>query len=221
MVQNIGKIATGAGAALVILSVVSIPRIAVSAEYARRIAIAPFANLTGQEEIKPVVSVLPRLLSTRLMALAGAEVVLLPPGEKSAEEGARDARAVFLLHGTVSKLGKGYSIDTTVTDLSSGKSAGAFFAAAASEDDIIPQLGVMSGEIVDKVFGVRPPAPVAAAAPAPAAQAATASRPSPVLGPAPPAPAGSPGRPRPLDRELRGRPSAPRPDSPTGGSPRR
>jgi hypothetical protein len=76
----------------------------------------------------------------------------------------------------VSKLGKGYSIDTTVTDLETGKPAGAFFAAASTEDDIIAQLGVLSGEISEKLFGVQgairataPPAPGAASpAPAPA-----------------------------------------------------
>jgi hypothetical protein len=75
----------------------------------------------------------------------------------------------------VSKLGKGYSVDTTVTDLETGAPAGAFFAVAATEDDIIAQLGVLSGEIAEKLFGVQgairataPPAP-AAASPAPAA----------------------------------------------------
>ncbi len=184
MAQNVRKIAIGAGAALLVLSILATLRTASSAEYPRRIAIAPFANLTAQEETRPVVSVLPRLLSTRLMALAGAEVVLLPPGDKSPEEAAKEARAPLLLQGTVSKLGKGYSIDTTVTDLSSGKSAGAFFAAASTEDDIIPQLGVMAGEISEKVFGVRLPAPVAAPQPPPGRPA-----PGPATGPAPPAPA--------------------------------
>jgi len=107
MAQNVRKIATGAGAALLILSVLSAPRIASSAEYPRRIAIVPFVNLTGQDEIKPVVSVLPRPLSTRLMALAGAETTLLPAGEKGPEEAAKEAKVPLLLQGTVSKLGRG------------------------------------------------------------------------------------------------------------------
>ncbi|MGZ8447586.1 MAG: hypothetical protein ACXWWM_07380, partial [Candidatus Deferrimicrobiaceae bacterium] len=45
-----------------------------AAEYPRRIAIAPFAVLGPQEEIRQTVDILPRLLSSRLMALAGAEV---------------------------------------------------------------------------------------------------------------------------------------------------
>ncbi len=183
MAKDVRKIATGAGAALLILSVLSAPRIASSAEFPRRIAIAPFVNLTGQDEIKPVVSVLPRLFSTRLMALAGAETILLPAGEKGPEEAAKEAKVPLLLQGTVSKLGKGYSIDTTVTDLSTGIPAGAFFASAATEDEIIPQIGAMAGEISEKVFGVRPPAPVAAPQPPArpvAGQAAGLAPPAPI-----------------------------------------
>jgi len=109
------------------------------------------------------------------MALAGADVVLLPAGGKVPGEQAREAKVPLLLQGTVSKLGKGYSVDTTVTDLETGTPAGAFFAVAATEDDIIAQLGVLSGEIAEKLFGVQgairataPPAPVAFS-PAPAA----------------------------------------------------
>jgi len=100
------------------------------------------------------------------MALAGADVVLLPAGGIAPAAAAKEAKVPLLLQGTVSKLGKGYSIDTTVTDLETGKTAGAFFAAAATEDDIIAQLGVLSGEIAEKMFGVQgairtmvPPAP--------------------------------------------------------------
>ncbi|HEY7585627.1 MAG TPA: hypothetical protein VH866_03860, partial [Candidatus Deferrimicrobiaceae bacterium] len=63
---------------------------AASADYPRRVAIAPFASL-AKEDIQQTVSVLPRLLSSRLMALAGAEVTLLPAGEKSAAASAREA----------------------------------------------------------------------------------------------------------------------------------
>jgi hypothetical protein len=140
-----------------------------AAAYDRRIAIAPFEALT-KENIGSTVSVLPRLLASRLMALAGADVVLLPAGAPPVEK-AREAKALLLLQGTVSKLGKGYSIDASVTELETGKVAGAFFAAAATEDDIIAQMGILSGEIAAKLFGVQgasravaPPAPVAAPA---------------------------------------------------------
>ena len=150
-----------------------------AAGYSRRIAIAPFASLT-KEDIGTTVSVLPRLLASRLMALAGADVVLLPAGGKAPEEAAREAKVPLLLQGTVSKLGKGYSVDTTVIDLETGRTAGAFFAVAATEDDIISQLGVLSGEIAEKLFGVQgairvvpppAPAPLAIPAPVPAASA--------------------------------------------------
>jgi hypothetical protein len=89
-----------------------------------------------------------------------------------------------------------------VTDLSTGKSAGAFFTAAATEDDIIPQLGVLSGEIAEKLFDVQgavravspapPPAAPAPTLPVPLAVGATPSAPSPQAAPAaaasPPAP---------------------------------
>ncbi|MDO8738526.1 hypothetical protein [Candidatus Deferrimicrobium sp.] len=160
------------GAALLLSCVLSFPVPASAAGYSRRIAIAPFASLT-KEDIGATVSVLPRLLASRLMALAGADVVLLPAGGMGPEAAAREAKVPLLLQGTVSKLGKGYSVDTTVTDLETGKPAGAFFAVAATEDDIIAQLGVLSGEIAEKLFGVQgairatsPPAAVAAS-PAP------------------------------------------------------
>ncbi|MBM2828328.1 MAG: hypothetical protein HW408_860, partial [Actinobacteria bacterium] len=92
----------------------------VAAEYPRRVAIAPFVSL-AKEEIQQTVSLLPRLLMSRLMALAGAEVVLLPAGEKPPVGQARDAGMPLVLQGTVAKLGKGYSIDVTATEVESGK----------------------------------------------------------------------------------------------------
>jgi hypothetical protein len=162
------------GAVLLLSCILTSTLPASAAGYSRRIAIAPFASLT-KEDIGATVSVLPRLLASRLMALAGADVVLLPAGGKAPEEAAKEAKVPLLLQGTVSKLGKGYSVDTTVIDLETGKPAGAFFAAAATEDDIISQLGVLSGEIAEKLFGVQgairavpPPAPAPLAIPAPA-----------------------------------------------------
>jgi hypothetical protein len=137
------------------------------AEYPRRIAIAPFASL-AKEDIQQTVSVLPRLLSSRLMALAGAEVLLLPAGEKSVEDAAKGAGLSLLLKGSVAKLGTGYSIDVTVTEVATGKIAGAFFASAATEDEIIPRLGELATEISEKMFGVK--AVARAHAPPPAAQ---------------------------------------------------
>lgn len=166
---------------------------AVSADYPRRVAIAPFASL-AKEDIQQTVSVLPRLLSSRLMALAGAEVTLLPAGEKSPAASAREANIPLLLQGTVAKLGKGYSIDVTALDLATGKTANAFFAAANTEDEIIPRLGDLAAEISEKLFGVKavartyapppaalPPAPYPAVPPAVAT--AGGGSPVPVLAP--------------------------------------
>jgi len=160
------------GAVLLLSCILTFSPPASAAGYARRIAIAPFASLAN-EDIGATVSLLPRLLASRLMALAGADVVLLPAGGKVPGEQAREAKVPLLLQGTVSKLGKGYSVDTTVTDLETGTPAGAFFAVAATEDDIIAQLGVLSGEIAEKLFGVQgairavpPPAPAPLAVPA-------------------------------------------------------
>jgi YD repeat-containing protein len=181
------------GAVLFVSSVLVFPVPASAAGDSRRIAIAPFASLT-KEDIGGTVSVLPRLLASRLMALAGADVVLLPAGA-SPEAAAREAKAPLLLQGTVSKLGKGYSVDTTVTDLETGRPAGAFFAVAATEDDIIAQLGLLSGEIAGKLFGVQGafrgvpspvPAPPAASAPAPAPNLPAASAAAPAPAPAAP-----------------------------------
>lgn len=184
------------GAVLLLSCVLASPVPASAAGYSRRIAIAPFVSLT-KEDIGPTVSVLPRLLASRLMALAGADVVLLPAGGKDPEAAAKEAKVPLLLQGTVSKLGKGYSVDTIATDLGTGKPAGAFFAVAATEDDIIAQLGALSGEIAEKLFGVQgavrataPPAPVAAT-PAPAAIPTPSGIPS-IGGPALAAPLASP-----------------------------
>ncbi len=189
MAQTVRKIALGAAVALLVLTVLPAPPAAMSADYPRRVAVAPFVNLTGQDEIKQVVAILPRLLSTRLMALAGTETLLLPPGEKAFAETAKEAKFPLLMEGTVSKLGKGYSIDTTVTDLSTGKPAGAFFASAATEDEIIPQVGVLAADVTEKLFGVKTARPQTAPAPAPAA----ASPPSQTAAAAPPVPAPGPG----------------------------
>ena len=170
------------GAVLLLSCVPASPVPSSAAGYTRRIAIAPFESLT-KEDIGATVSVLPRLLASRLMALAGADVVLLPAGGKAPEAAAREAKVPLLLRGTVSKLGKGYSVDTTVTDLDTGRTAGAYFAVAATEDDIIAQLGVLSGEISEKLFGVQ--GAIRATAP----QAPLAVSPAP---PAFPAPSGIP-----------------------------
>ncbi|MBE0605117.1 MAG: VCBS repeat-containing protein [Deltaproteobacteria bacterium] len=165
------------GAILLVSCVLASPVPAEAAGYSRRIAIAPFTSLT-KEDIGGTVSVLPRLLASRLMALAGADVLLLPAGGKSPAEAAREAKYPLLLQGTVAKLGKGYSIDAAVTDLSTGGSAGAFFTAAATEDDIISQLGLLSGEIAEKLFDVQ--GAIRAVTPAPPAAAPASILPVPV-----------------------------------------
>jgi hypothetical protein len=173
----------------------AISSVAWAAEYPRRIAIAPFTILGPQEQIRQTVDILPRLLSSRLMALAGAEVLLLPAGEKSPDEAAKRSGLPLLLKGSVAKLGTGYSIDVTVTEPATGRMAGAFFASAATEDEIIFRLGDLAAEISEKLFGVKaavrayPPPPQAAAPGAsPAGPQAAAMPPPPVPQPAPPAP---------------------------------
>ena len=76
-------------AALLLSCVLASPVPASAAGYPRRIAIAPFASL-AKEDIGGTVSVLPRLLASRLMALAGADVVLLPAGGTAPEEAAKE-----------------------------------------------------------------------------------------------------------------------------------
>jgi hypothetical protein len=196
------------GAILLVSSVLASPVPASAAGYSRRIAIAPFVSMT-KEDIGGTVSVLPRLLASRLMALAGADVLLLPAGAKIPEEAAREAKYPLLLQGTVSKLGKGYSIDATATDLETGKTAGAFFAAAATEDDIITQLGVLSGEIAEKLFDVQ--GAVRAMSPAPPP---TAPAPVPVV---PPAVGGVPTAPSPPSAPAAAAPPAPVPITLAGG----
>ena len=179
-VQSLGGAVLRAALSLFVLVILIPAYTSVAAGYPRRVAVAPFVSL-AKEDIGSTVAVLPRLLASRLMALAGADVLLIPPGGKAPEEAAKEAKYPLLLQGTVSKLGKGYSIDTTVTDLATGGSAGAFFTAAATEDDIILQLGVLSGEIAEKLFGVQgairavSPSPPPAAAPVPAAPPAGAA----------------------------------------------
>jgi len=158
------RAALAAGLVLALSAGSTVP--AFAEEYPRRIAIAPFASL-ARDDIAHTVAIVPRLLSSRLMAMAGAEVLLLPGEAKDPAAAARAAGMPLLLQGTVARLGRGYSIDVSVTDLAGAKTAGAFFAAAATEDEIIPQLGVLAAEIAEKIFGVRA-APRAAVAPGPA-----------------------------------------------------
>jgi hypothetical protein len=199
-----GRAALGAALFVIVPVILFASSPASAAGYPRRVAVAPFASLTA-EDIGQTVAILPRLLGSRLMALAGADVLLLPRDGKNPEAAAKEANYPLLIKGTVAKLGKGYSIDTTVTDLATGAVAGAYFAAAATEDDIIAQLGILSGEIAEKLFGVQgagravspapPPPPVAApAAPAagvaavpmpPAGTAASAAPPASALAPPP------------------------------------
>jgi len=172
--------------------------VAWAAEYPRRIAIAPFAILGPQEEIRQTVDILPRLISSRLMALAGADVLLLSPADKPAGDAAKKAGQTLLLNGSVAKLGAGYSIDVTVSDLSTGQTAGAFFVAAATVDEIILRLGDLASDISEKIFGVktavRPPPvlpagqrqePLGAAPAQPASAGARADVPLPAPVPAP------------------------------------
>src|SRR3972149_4529559 len=140
---------------------------AAAAESPRKVAIAPFTVLTPQEDLRNIVPVLPRLLSSRLMALSGAEVLLLTPGETPPEDAPKKAGYPLLLKGTVAKLGGGYSIDLAAADLAGGKAAGAFFASADTIDAIIPRLDDLAADVSEKLFGVKsaarayPPPPAA------------------------------------------------------------
>ncbi len=187
---------------LAVFILLTVSSAASAADYPRRIAITPFAILGPHEEIRQTVDILPRLVSSRLMAMTGAEVLLLPPDDGSPEDAAKRAGLPLLLKGSVAKLGAGYSIDVTVTDLTTGQMAGAFFAAAATEDEIILRLGDLAADISEKMFGVKvarayapppvsyPAAAVPPAAPAPASSGAPATtaavaQPAPAPAPAP------------------------------------
>ncbi|NNG47083.1 MAG: hypothetical protein HKM86_08235, partial [Deltaproteobacteria bacterium] len=197
------KFALRSRSVLAVFLLLTVSSAATAADYPRRIAIAPFAILGPHEEIRQTVDILPRLVSSRLMAMTGAEVLLLPPGDGLPEDAAKGAGLPLLLKGSVAKLGAGYSIDVTVTDLTTGQLAGAFFAAAATEDEIILRLGDLAADISEKMFGVKtarayapPPVSYPAAAPPSAAPAPTPSG-APVTPPAvdQPAPAPAPAAP--------------------------
>jgi hypothetical protein len=176
------KVAPGFRFVLALLFLSAVSSVALAADYPRRIAIASFAILGSHEDIRQTVDIIPRLVSSRLMAMTGAEVLVLPPGDVSPEDAAKKAGLPLLLKGSVAKLGAGYSIDVTVTDLTTGQMAGAFFAAAATEDEIILRLGDLAADISEKMFGVKaarayaaPPVSYPAAAPPPTAPPAVPS----------------------------------------------
>lgn len=190
------KIALGSRFVLAVFIFIIVSSAASAADYSRRIAIAPFTILGPHEDIRQTVDILPRLVSSRLMALTGAEVLLLPPGDGPPEDAAKRAGLPLLLKGSVAKLGAGYSIDVTVTDLATGQMAGAFFAAAATEDEIILRLGDLAADISEKMFGVKtarvyvpPPVSSPAAAPPSGAPAMPPAVAQPAPAPAAPAPA--------------------------------
>ena len=180
------KVASRFRSGIAVAVLLAVSSAATAADYPRRIAIAPFAILGPHEKIRQTVDILPQLMSSRLMAMTGAEVLLLPPGDGPPEDAAKRAGLPLLLKGSVAKLGTGYSIDVTVTDLVAGQMAGAFFTAAATEDEIIPRLGDLAADISEKMFGVK--AAVRAYTPPQAV-------PSPVSPPAIPAPAATVGAP--------------------------
>ncbi len=142
-------------AGLSIAFLLALSSAAAASDYPRRIAIAPFAILGPQDAIRETVAILPRLISSRLMAMTGAEVRLLSPEDAPAADAAKKAGLPLLLTGSVAKLGAGYSIDVGVTDLSTGQTAGAFFVAADTVDEIIPRLGDLASDISEKIFGVK------------------------------------------------------------------
>jgi hypothetical protein len=200
-----GNIAARFRVSFAVAVLLAVSSAATAADYPRRIAIAPFTILGPHEDIRQTVDIIPRLISSRLMAMTGAEVLVIPPGQGSAEDAAKRAGLPLLLKGSVAKLGAGYSIDVTVTDLTTGQMADAFFAAAATEDQIILRLGDLAADISEMLFGVKvarayapPPGsypaaapPPASAPPAPSGAAATtqtAAQPEPVPAPAPAAP---------------------------------
>jgi len=195
-----GKIAARFRVSIAVAVLLAVSSAATAADYPRRIAIAPFSILGPAVEIRQTVDILPRLVSSRLMAMTGAEVLLIPPGDASPEIAAKEAGLPLLLKGSVAKLGAGYSIDVTVKDLASGQPAGAFFTAAATEDEIIPRLGDLAADISEKLFGVKaavrayappPSAPPPVSPPAVAVPAVPAGTQAAVL-PPPPAPASPP-----------------------------
>ncbi len=199
------KIALRSRFVLSICLLLAVSSVASAADYPRRIAIAPFTILAVKEDIRQTVSILPRLVSSRLMAMTGAEVLLLPPGEGSPEDAAKKAGLPLLLKGSVAKLGAGYSIDVTVTDLATGQMAGAFFAAAATEDEIILRLGDLAADISEKMFGVKvarayapPPVSYPVTAPPYAVPAPAPGAPPPAVAPSAQAPAPAPAAPETL-----------------------
>ncbi|MGA7104035.1 MAG: VCBS repeat-containing protein [Candidatus Deferrimicrobiaceae bacterium] len=195
-----GKLAARLRVSFAIAVLLAVSSAATAADYPRRIAIAPFSILGPAVEIRQTVDILPRLVSSRLMAMAGAEVLLIPSGNASPENAAKEAGLPLLLKGSVAKLGAGYSIDVTVKDLATGQPAGAFFTAAATEDEIIPRLGDLAADISEKLFGVKaavrvyptpPSAPPLVSPPAVPAPAVPAGTQAAVL-PPPQAPASPP-----------------------------
>src|SRR3990170_3685828 len=102
----------------------------------------------------------------------------------------------------------GYSIDVTVSDLSTGQTAGAFFVAAATVDEIIPRLADLASDISEKIFGVK-----TAHRPPPALPAAQRQEPLGAV-PAQPASAGAMGVDIPLPAPV----PAPVPASPTAAA---
>ena len=95
-----GKIAARFRLPIAIAVLLAVSSAASAADYPRRIAIAPFSILGPAQEIRQTVDILPRLVSSRLMAMTGAEVLLIPPGNASPEDAAKEAQEADALFGT-------------------------------------------------------------------------------------------------------------------------
>ena len=75
-----GNIAARFRVSFAIAVLLAVSSAATAADYPRRIAIAPFTILGSHEDIRQTVDILPRLISSRLMAMTGAEVGDSPRG---------------------------------------------------------------------------------------------------------------------------------------------
>lgn len=150
---------------VVLLALVVFFPVALQAQnQAKRIAIVPF-EARGSEIAASLVDGIRIMLSSRLAAHGGVEIVDHGRVETAFAAGGHDAGSLgktldadFLVTGTITTIGGGYSLDTKVVPTADPASAQSFYANAATQNDLISAVTQLSRSISEGAFGAAPQA---------------------------------------------------------------
>jgi hypothetical protein len=122
----------------------------ISASAAEKIVILPFESL-AKEDISFIQGVIPKLLSSRLSDMTGWEAVSVEA--TTADETVKKYGPVYLVSGSVTKLGETYSLDIILRD-PAGEKVGGYFSMAKDENGILASLEGLAKDVVKSLPGI-------------------------------------------------------------------